>query len=262
MPSKSMPLFFDEWNSVSDQLSYEELGMLVVSLARHAQGLDVGELPPSVRLAFSLMSASQDRYATRCARNSENGKKGGAPRGNTNARKTTETSDNKQIQAETTENKPHYIKGTKVKDKGKGLREGKGSASASLPRCAPDDSAGYDLALLEEQVEKAYSAAKPETPLFFIHETLEILTSFFHGYHAKSGEQHPRISDKSMLDIVCRLPSCTDAEGKDGLLCTDYYESIIEQYFKTNFADGCDYRISHFMTDPIRANRLYEVQRE
>ena len=78
---------------VIDKLSDEQAGQLYKALMRYG---DTGELTDfsgdlACDMAYTLMRGEIDvnfeRYQETCRRNSENGKKGGAPAGNSNAAK-------------------------------------------------------------------------------------------------------------------------------------------------------------------------------
>ena len=85
---------FASWSS-------EKVKAILMAMFEYNETGVVPKLPPEYEDAFEAIRCDMDivrvAYEERCRINSENGKKGGAPKGNQNARKTTETT-------ETTEN--------------------------------------------------------------------------------------------------------------------------------------------------------------
>lgn len=110
--TKYFPVYFDSEPALR-ALSDEERGRLIIALLDHAQGREVPELSPAARVAFLLLASGIDRHAKRYAANVANGRKGGAPRGNQNASKTTENNPN---QSKTSEEQPTRTKDVKTKD--------------------------------------------------------------------------------------------------------------------------------------------------
>ena len=91
-----------------EDLTLEEQGLIFAALIRYTQTGEEPEfedraLRTAWRPIFRRLKADAEYYAEQCERNAVNGSKGGAPKGNQNARKTTE---NNRKQPKTTENKP------------------------------------------------------------------------------------------------------------------------------------------------------------
>ena len=107
--TKYLPIYFDNEEALFS-LSDEDLGALIKALLDHAQGRIVGDLNPTVKVAYILLSSGIDRQAKRYSANVENGQKGGAPRKNNNP---TVTQDNPTA----TESEPSKDKRQKTKDK-------------------------------------------------------------------------------------------------------------------------------------------------
>ena len=82
-------------------LNAEQFGRLIIALLDFAKGEDP-EVDDDIAMAFEFTSLQQEidrkKYEEICAKNRENAKKGGAPKGNQNARKnkTTETTERKK----------------------------------------------------------------------------------------------------------------------------------------------------------------------
>lgn len=95
-----------------EDLTLEEQGMILTALIHYTK---TGEEPDfedrAVRAAwrpiFRRLKSDMEYYEERCERNSQNGAKGGAPKGNQNARKTAQ---NNPKQPKTTENNPEQPK--------------------------------------------------------------------------------------------------------------------------------------------------------
>lgn len=93
-------LFYFEWLESFEDLTGEEAGQLTLAVVRYAQNGFITEFSDrTLRMVFKMICKQIDRdneaYAKKCEVNRENAKKGGAPKGNTNAAKTetTETSE-------------------------------------------------------------------------------------------------------------------------------------------------------------------------
>ena len=99
------PKYIKLFNDCADEfgmLSDEQVGRLLKGLLTYA---DRGEKPDftddiTLRVLFSILRKQIDReyekYDERCQARSAAGRKGGAPKGNTNARKTTKTTKTSQ----------------------------------------------------------------------------------------------------------------------------------------------------------------------
>ncbi len=86
----SFILYTSYYDIVSD-LTDEQLGQLTRAIFAYAQDGTEIELPPVVRMAFSFIKKDMDhndgKYQARLNARRNAGKKGGAPKGNSNARK-------------------------------------------------------------------------------------------------------------------------------------------------------------------------------
>ena len=105
----SAVLFYYEWEESFEELSDSEYRQMIQAIQKYAK---TGELPKfedrTMRSVFKLVRKAIDRnterYDKKCQKNKENGRLGGAPKGNQNAkRKTTETTQNNRTVEKTTE---------------------------------------------------------------------------------------------------------------------------------------------------------------
>lgn len=98
----------------------------------------------------------------------------------------------------------------------------------------------------------------------------QVLDYFLVQYAYTFNKTHPDIS-KASLDrlIIPKLSGCDD-NGASGEIFQIYgddkdletYKGIIDLYFKTSFAEGCDYSIHHFLSGEIRTLKYREYLRE
>ena len=106
-------ILYTDYSDHIDSLTLEEKGLLFEALLEYAKGIEI-ELSGAVKVAFSFIKAQIDRdsekYEEVCEKRRSAGKKGGAPKGNKNAEKTTK---NNQKQPKTTKNN---LKQTKQPD--------------------------------------------------------------------------------------------------------------------------------------------------
>ena len=118
----SAMLFYFEWEDSFEDLSDAEYRQMIQAIQAYAR---TGEEPKfedrTLRSVFKLVKKAvdrnTDRYAKKCEKNKENGRKGGAPKGNQNAKKTTETTQNNRTvekTTETTQNNPKQPKTTET----------------------------------------------------------------------------------------------------------------------------------------------------
>lgn len=145
-------------------LSDTRAGKLFKLLFEYAENQEVDEtqLDSAVRLAFNAFKPGIDKgrvkYITKIKRNRENGKKGGAPKGNQNARKQPKiTQNNPEVEktTQTTQNKQIKLNKSKLISKDINLRLGASSAGSPDGRPAPkpefcelrdffEEQSGYD----------------------------------------------------------------------------------------------------------------------
>lgn len=88
---KDSVIFYQSQTEICKRhLTAEQFGRLMYALFAFSEGEDP-EVEEDIALAFEFMSLQQsidrEKYDRICERNRENGKKGGAPKGNQNARK-------------------------------------------------------------------------------------------------------------------------------------------------------------------------------
>lgn len=110
MTDQTYMKFYFEWLELFEELTAEEIGTLVLASMKYAKNKEIPDFEGrELRLAWKAIKGTIDRtlsaHESRAEINRANGQKGGAPKGNTNASKTTETTENNQKQPKTTENK-------------------------------------------------------------------------------------------------------------------------------------------------------------
>ena len=105
--------FYFDWMDFFEELTTEEVGQIMLAAAVYAQtGEDAHFEDRGLRMAWKSIKGTIDRTTAQTENNRENGKKGGAPKNNRNAQKTTE---NNQKQPKTTENNRKQPKTTENK---------------------------------------------------------------------------------------------------------------------------------------------------
>ncbi len=91
MQEKNSFLLYLSYNKSVRLMTREDAGELFQAILRYAAGEEVGELSYPVQLVFAYiqerMDYDCDKYTETCEMRAESGKKGGAPKGNQNARK-------------------------------------------------------------------------------------------------------------------------------------------------------------------------------
>ena len=109
MKDKKSFLFYYSYKSLFDELSDEEAGQLIKAMI----DFEIDEVVPefsknrALKMVFipimDNLNRDKEKYSERCKINALNGKKGGAPKGNSNAKKQPKTTENNR-------NKPIRIK--------------------------------------------------------------------------------------------------------------------------------------------------------
>lgn len=94
-------VFFDSFLNVSKKMPEEDRRLFIDTVIEYGiNGTEPENLPYQLELVFDQVKVTIDRSKKKYQTKVENGKKGGAPKGNTNAKKTTEK------QPKTTEKQP------------------------------------------------------------------------------------------------------------------------------------------------------------
>lgn len=111
---------------------------------------------------------------------------------------------------------------------------------------------------------KAYDRMEDTVNRYSLEEYIAIFEHFFSRYAEKRGEDHPPIGCENIQRIMERMPYMGAPDesigGRDMFDYTaDMYPAMIDQYFRTRFFPGCDYRIFHFMSGNVRELRVYEI---
>ena len=84
---------------------------------------------------------------------------------------------------------------------------------------------------------------------------VDVFMYFIQKYRRVKGYPHPRMTKETIKWICSNL--WTDLEGNDYL--PEQYPELIDRFFDTKFADGCNYSMRFFMSGKIRHNRLQEI---
>lgn len=121
-----------------------------------------------------------------------------------------------------------------------------------------------NLRIFRMTAKKAYDRMEDTVNRYSLEEYVTIIEYFFSRYAEKRGEDHPPIGCENIQRIMERMPYTGAPDdsigGRDMFDYTaDMYPAIIDQYFRTRFFPGCDYRIFHFMSRNVRELRLYEI---
>lgn len=136
--NKDSMIYLFEWDEMCEDLTDEEYGKLIRAVSKYAQTGEKSTFPDRMlRSNFKTMIKAVDRFSAKyieiCERNRENGRLGGAPKGNKNASKQPKTTQNNQEQPKTTQNKPPERERDPDPERGRG-REREREAVAAPPR--------------------------------------------------------------------------------------------------------------------------------
>lgn len=83
-------------------------------------------------------------------------------------------------------------------------------------------------------------------------EVIEIVKAYYEKYKEMVGKPHPRLNDKVMMFVVgqCLKEVCGE------VLDVKTYRDLIDFHFKTEYREGTDWTIQHFMSGDIRETLL------
>ena len=83
-------------------------------------------------------------------------------------------------------------------------------------------------------------------------EVIEIVKAYYEKYKEMVGKPHPRLNDKVMMFVVgqCLKEVCGE------VLDVQTYRDLIDFHFKTEYREGTDWTIQHFMSGDIRETLL------
>lgn len=122
MAEKKSFIVYHSYRECIEDLTDEEVGKLFKAMLEYSQKGEVPEMAKPLKVAFRFirlqMDADEEKYTNECNRRSAAGAKGGAPRGNQNARK------NKQKQAEVVLEKMKQAEQTDDEDENEVLPDG------------------------------------------------------------------------------------------------------------------------------------------
>ena len=91
-----------------------------------------------------------------------------------------------------------------------------------------------------------------------LENCIAIFDYYYKLYECTFGVEHPHITNKTVRDIIEKLPFLSsDCNGVYDITPEDY-PVMIEAYFTQAF-QNCNYSISHFMSGDIRNLRYYET---
>ena len=117
-----------------------------------------------------------------------------------------------------------------------------------------------DFSIVTRQVIREYlhiyGSDRPDKT-WSLDACLNIFRYYYIKYRQTFRRDHPKLSNKTINDIISRFPYFTDSFEGTAELEPEEYPLMIDAYFKQHF-DKCDYSIAHFMAGGIRALRFYE----
>ena len=104
-PNEGMLLYY-EWEDSLDELDDHEYRVMMKALQKYAQTGEISTFSDRTMRAvykqiIKAIDRNAERYVNKCAKNRENGKKGGAPKGNQNAKKQPNNPNNRTVKKTT-----------------------------------------------------------------------------------------------------------------------------------------------------------------
>lgn len=121
--------------------------------------------------------------------------------------------------------------------------------------CAENLTDQFDYDIVRRQISKACMEQGVSNAIQ-ISDIQDIIIAFLMAYRYEKGEDHPRISQKEIGNIVDKIVyPIEELDGAD----LGFYKLIIERYFAKDYERGCDYHISHFFNEKIQKILCYEA---
>ena len=121
MENRNSFVVYDNWASLLCDLPDEQAGELIKAICAYKLGKFETLDDPVISAIFNMIKQKLDedskKYQEACEKNKENGKKGGAPVGNANAKKQPKTTQNNPAVVLEDENNPKQPKTTQIKPK-------------------------------------------------------------------------------------------------------------------------------------------------
>lgn len=91
-----------------------------------------------------------------------------------------------------------------------------------------------------------------------LEDCIDVFRYYYRQYEAIFHKEHPRLKNKTIREIIEKLPYTVDEFNRSIDLEPDFYPTLIDAYFDQDFGPDCDYSIQHFMSGMIRTLRYYE----
>jgi hypothetical protein len=148
---KNSFVLYGEYLTYFNRLELLEKGKLIDALLKYSQGLPVEDeiktMESATEMAFLFISHQIDldmeKWQSRCEINKQNGAKGGAPKGNSNAKKSSNEDEDEPVknnrkQPKTTENKPNDNENDNENDSKKKKTKKKTSATEETSEVLTD----------------------------------------------------------------------------------------------------------------------------
>lgn len=88
---------------------------------------------------------------------------------------------------------------------------------------------------------------------------IKTIDYFLEKYEQYRKEKHPPLKETTWDDNIEKLFLATDEFGDLFDIQFEEMIEIVEQYFRTPFENGCNYRLGHFNSPKQKGNRYYEL---
>jgi len=163
--NKETFIVFSEWEDNCEDLTDEEFGRLMRAFFKYAKnGVKPTFSDRAMRACWRPIQQATDRaneaYQAKCEKNRENGKKGGAPKGNTNAQKQPNNPNNQTVEKTTETTLPDRDRDRDrdpQRDRGRDSEPEAASAAKSTPPPA-DTTTTKRKKLSSKEIEKAWNS--------------------------------------------------------------------------------------------------------
>ncbi|MGG4156885.1 MULTISPECIES: hypothetical protein [Bacteria] len=90
-------------------------------------------------------------------------------------------------------------------------------------------------------------------------EQLEALIVFVNGHEEHMEKEHPKLTMAQWNKALDAMLYVANAIGNDNDLTVSDEEEMINSYFQTEFKQGCNYSVLHYISGDLRSVRFYDA---
>ena len=124
-----------------------------------------------------------------------------------------------------------------------------------------------DFSIVRRQIFMCYTNLKKQgfDLAWELQDYIKLFSLYYAKYRQKFNKDHPRMTNEQISEVLCALPSFTDAFENEIGITPKEYPPLIDSYFEQKFNAGdygqrCNYSLLRFTSGKIRFYRYAENQ--